>query len=320
MRKLLALLALTVATTARAQTTDNKAAADALFDEGQKLVAKGDYAEGCAKFEASLKLLVRVGVKLNLADCYEKAGRTASAWAEFRDAASLAGKNGDEKREKFARERVAALEPYLAKLVIKVSAAGRIDGLTITRDGLPVPEALYDTAVPVDPGEHTIVAKAPHARTWSEKITVVREKEHTVEVPRLEPRTTAEDSGFVIDPERARVAHKRKSIALVVGAVGLAAAGATVAMTLVAKSKWDDAIGSHCDAQRVCDATGLSESGDARTLGDFSTVTAIVGGAALATAIVLYVTAPSPLVRERPVAVAPAVGRGVVGLSLSGAF
>src|SRR5262245_35574652 len=187
MRRVWISLIAIVPSLAHAQSAEDRAASDTLFDEAKKLMAAEDYARACPKFEASLKLVERIGAKLNLADCYEKAGRTASAWAAFREVAALASRANDEARVTFARQRAAALEPYLAKLTIKVATADRVDGLTITRDGAIVPDAMYETSVPVDPGDHIIQATAPKFQSWSQRVTVVREKTFTVEVPRLAP-------------------------------------------------------------------------------------------------------------------------------------
>ena len=89
------LVTLSPVVAAAQSSSGDKAAADALFDEGKRLLAAGDTAQACAKFETSMKLFDQLGTRLNLADCYEKVGRTASAWAEFREAASLATKRGN---------------------------------------------------------------------------------------------------------------------------------------------------------------------------------------------------------------------------------
>ena len=69
-----------VASPAFAQSGSNKAAAEALFSEGRSLASAGKCDEAIPKFQASQKLDPGIGTLLNLADCYEKVGRTASAW------------------------------------------------------------------------------------------------------------------------------------------------------------------------------------------------------------------------------------------------
>src|SRR6185369_4715015 len=104
-------LALTAPAFAEASSSD-KAAAEALFDEGRRLAQAGKFAEGCPKLEASQKLDPALGTLLNLADCNEKLGKTASAWAQYREATSLARAAGSAEREKFASDRSKALEPH----------------------------------------------------------------------------------------------------------------------------------------------------------------------------------------------------------------
>jgi tetratricopeptide (TPR) repeat protein len=104
--------ALLPARPALAQSSD-AAAARAMFEEGRKLVKAGKYAEACPKFEESLKLDRGVGTQFNLADCWERLGRTASAWALFLDVAAVTKAAGQADRERAARDRAAALEPKL---------------------------------------------------------------------------------------------------------------------------------------------------------------------------------------------------------------
>src|ERR1700678_3583891 len=81
--------------TAWGQSASGAAAAEALFDEGKALMAAGNYASACPKFAESNRLDEGIGTSLWLADCFEKNGQTASAWAEFRAAAALAVKASD---------------------------------------------------------------------------------------------------------------------------------------------------------------------------------------------------------------------------------
>src|SRR5439155_23616159 len=79
---------------AYAQGASHKAAAEALFEEGRKLMAEGKVESACPKFADSQQIDPSSATLLNLANCYEKQGRTASAWATYRQAASLANANG----------------------------------------------------------------------------------------------------------------------------------------------------------------------------------------------------------------------------------
>src|SRR5215218_5450162 len=84
---------------AHADPAVEKAAAEALFQQGKALVAERRFAEACPKFAESLRLDPGVGTLLYLADCQEKAGKTASAWARFLEAAAAAKAAGQADRE-----------------------------------------------------------------------------------------------------------------------------------------------------------------------------------------------------------------------------
>src|SRR5215468_1011218 len=118
MKRAVMVLVLLAASPALAQTPEDKAASVALFNDGKKLMGEGKHAEACAKFQASLALVPGNGTRLNLANCLEKLGKTASAWAVFRDAQLAAEKAGDDVKKKFAEGEMQKLEPRLARLTI----------------------------------------------------------------------------------------------------------------------------------------------------------------------------------------------------------
>ncbi len=97
---------------AKAQSKDDVARADALFNAAKALTDAGQYADACAKYAESKRLAPGLGVSMYLADCYEHIGRTASAWTEFRAAEGLARARND-KRADVARKHAQALEPKL---------------------------------------------------------------------------------------------------------------------------------------------------------------------------------------------------------------
>src|SRR5580658_3235689 len=128
------LLATTLVGSARAQSSSGseKVTAEALFEDGRRLVAAGKYAEACPKFQASQKLDPSAGTLLNLASCWEKAGRSATAWGAYKEAASLADAAGRKDYVATAQRHADALAPKLARLTLTVEQP--VDGLQIKRD------------------------------------------------------------------------------------------------------------------------------------------------------------------------------------------
>jgi hypothetical protein len=170
--------------TASAQA-ENEAAARALLNQGRELAASGRYAQACPKFESAARLYVGSGLLLNLGDCYEHLGRTASAWTIFGDAATAAVRLQRDGEEAEAKRRQKALEPRLSMLTIRV--AGHAPQLLVKRDGTTVDPAAWGTPLPVDPGSHTLSAEAPNRLQWSSAVSVTEPGETvTVDVPELE--------------------------------------------------------------------------------------------------------------------------------------
>lgn len=303
---------------AQAPSSEDKAAADAVFDQAKQLLATGEVAKACTMLEASLKLADQLGTRLNLADCYERMGRTASAWAEFREAASLAHKRGD-RREQFAREHADALEARLVKLVVSVPAANRVPGLTVTRDGVAISAEVWDTPVPIDPGQHVITASADGYKPSSQTVDVGTEGVAKIEIPALvaAPKPLVRSQPEVDPIAEARHARKlRRTTGIVVGAAGAIAVGTSLVLGLDARSKWRDAQ-PFCNGD-VCDGMGAQLNRDARSLGNTATVVFGVGAAAVITGVVLYVRAPKVPTEQ------PAVGVWTrsdgFGVTLTGQF
>jgi tetratricopeptide (TPR) repeat protein len=162
-----------------------------LFKEARELVANGDYQAACPKFEQSLALETGLGTQFNLADCWEHIGRTASAQALFLGAAASAKAAGQAEREQVLRDRAAALEPRIARLVIEVSDPN--PKLVVKRGDLPLDSEAYGKAKAVDPGSYQITAKAPGKKTWQKQVEVAAGASViTVEVPVLQAEPKAE--------------------------------------------------------------------------------------------------------------------------------
>jgi serine/threonine-protein kinase len=134
--------------------------ADQLFNEAMVLRGAGDYTAACPKFAASKELAPGIGVTLYLAECYERTGRPASAWREFREAEKLARAKGD-KRADVAAARAAALEPTLDRITVAAPEGGLPANTVITVDGAAVPADFVGTPLAVNPGDHVVAVTYP---------------------------------------------------------------------------------------------------------------------------------------------------------------
>ena len=293
--------ALVVGSTARAAGPD-PAAAQALFDRAKELMAAGRANEACPMLEESQRIDPASGTLINLANCYEQQGRSATAWSKFLEAAAAARVAGHLERERFARARAAALAPRLSRIVIDV-AAKDTPGLEIQRDGWPVGNAQWGEPIPLDSGEHRISASVPGRRRW-EKVVLVKDGAATeiVSVPDLTQQPASEGSSSGGGSQR--------TWALLAGAVGTAGIATGTVFAVLSMSKQDDAnaycVGSDCREQ-----AGVELKDDAMAYGNVATVAFIAGASVLAGGVVLWLTAKS----DAPLSVGVGPGRVVASVA-----
>ena len=297
-----ALLVAALAVPGIARAGSNAAAAQALFEEARALIAAGDYAAGCAKLEGSQALDAGPGTQYNLALCYEKRGRTASAWATYLEAAAAYQATSRPDWEAKARARARALAPTLSKLTVVV-APGAPGDLVITRDGVPIVASERGAAIPVDPGGHVIEAKASGHVTFRASRVIVAGESKQVDV--VVGDATAAPASTAAAPARSH------TVAYRVGGAGIASAafGAVAGILALNRNASSTDI---CPDDGVCRDAGARS--DSRAAGDWATVSTvgfIAGAALLAAGAILYVVAPgSSSASTAKVGIGPA---GVLG-------
>lgn len=299
------------------------AEAEALFQEARRLVDAGDYAHACPKFEASYAKGPGLGALMNLADCYERNGQLASAYRAFRSVESAAKTAGRKDREGPAKERAIALEPRLTKIAIHLREGVDVQ---VTRDEQPIDAKTLTEPTPVDPGMYAVTASAAHKRSWTQSyvVTAVPQSIEVV-VPELAdvapiapvaaPESPRSRPPASVPPPASDAAptSSTKVVAVAVGGLGVAALAVGSVFGLAAKSTWNDAQSNHCHAGTVCDSTGVHLADVASTQGTFSTVFFVVGGVALASGVVLWLTAPKS---SNPVHVTASAGPHAGGFLL----
>jgi hypothetical protein len=266
-------------------SASDSAAAEQLFLEARELAKTGQHRAACPKFAESMRLDPAIGTQLNLGDCYEQLGKTASAWICFHDAEIAARRAGQENRVKVASERARALEPRLSRIAIEVrGAVAELAGLAITRDAQPVAAAQWSSEVPVDPGAHLITASARGKTPW-EKWLDVREEGavYRVTIPALRdaPRASA------------RAGTGQRALGFVVGGLGLGGLALGAALGALALDHNADSK-NFClpESPNRCASEGIALRDSAIAYGNGSTAALALGAALVVSGVIVVVTAP----------------------------
>ena len=307
LRAALALALLLPATPCRADEAADRAAAEALYELGQKLLREGNYAEACPKLEASSALDPGVGTLLLLGDCLEKAGKLASSWAAFKDAAALARAHNDADRVSLADTRAAALRTRLVYVIYRVSPEAQASGFELRRSGSVIPQGSWGVPLPTDPGHYELVASAPAHAVWRTtlEVPVKLDGPLTVTVPALEaqhaaPPARAAGPGAAPPPVRSEGVEAGSSgtgqrvLGLVSVGVGAALGIASGTLTYVAAKKNHDSK-NECreGAVNLCAPNGVRDRESARKLANVATILGVTGGVFAAAGVTIFLTAPS---------------------------
>ncbi len=301
---------------AQAQSPADKAMAETLFREGRESMEAGRIDEACAKLEGSQKIDPKIGTLTNLAACHELQGKTASAWAEFREATGLAVSSKRANIEQVARTRAGALEAKLSKLTILLSQPA--DGVDVAVDGKNIVAAAIGTAIPVDPGDHTVQAKVRGGALWSLRVVAAPgPSSMDVKIPSLQSTTPdiapEITTALPIAPESPGSGRMVLSLtALGVGVVSLGIGGYFGVRTLAKKN----------DGDALCRGAPCTQEGYdlQQEAGRAATLSTIFLGAGIAiTGAGAYVLLTAP--RNHPtVRAVPLVGARDAGIRIVGAW
>ena len=265
------------------------------FEEGRALLKDGRPAEAIPKFVASIASEPTVAALLNLADCYERIGKLASAHARFRQAQEIA-RDKDAIRSEEARKRADILAPRLS--TITLLPPPQTEGVRVWVDGVEVQPAAWGKPRPYDHGTHEVVAQdragtrrrsVVQLEADAAHVTAPVELENAASLPSLEPPLPRNEKGGAM-----------RQVGLFTGGVGVAAlvtGAVTGIVALGAKSDLESACTPYprCPADRRGDLTDIDDR--ARTFGTISTVTVGAGALLVIAGTVLYLVSPSGSIR-----------------------
>jgi hypothetical protein len=290
---LFGLLALFVGA-ALAQPSDaQRNAARMLANEGADRFEAGDYATALERFEAAERLVHAPPHLLFIARAHARLGRLLKARATYRTLADEALAPGAPplfaEAQGQARVELAALEAQVpaVRVVLKGAAAPEAK---VAIDGEPVaPEALA-APVALDPGDHRIAASLPSGRTADAHVRLVAgggvtAVELVLEAAPPKPPPPASLPAPAPPPPPRPEAPAREGpsplgpiLVLGAGVIGVGVGAVTGALALRNAGELHDV----CPDDRPCPTANEAIFDDAKTLATVSTVSFVVGGAALA--------------------------------------
>ena len=274
------------------------------FSDGQRLMAQGKYAEACPNFEKALALNPGAGTKFNLAECYEKTGRPATALTLFREVENVTRQVGQQERSALAKERADALEPRVPTIVVRAPWLSTVPNASLTLDGRPITLNDVEKPVRVDMGKHVAIASVDPQHETREEVIIEREGESrvlalsapvalaekadrnvgTAAGPAVPASTTAPDSNGQSS------GSTQRTIGIALAGTGVVALGVGTVIALVAKSTYDDATET-CGT--ACPAANAADANDARTTANVGGAVMGAGLAIAAAGAILWFTAPS---------------------------
>jgi tetratricopeptide (TPR) repeat protein len=315
----------------------DEASAETLFQEGISAMKRNDFPVACEAFAQSNKADPSPGTQINLALCFEKQKKWASAWTWYRSAVGLAQQRGQSEREKLAEQSATRLKPQLHYVVVSVKET--LSDLVVKRDGSEVTIALAgkEVPLPVDPGEHKFEVAARAKKPWS-KIIQIADNSATdrIDVPKLEdapadaPPNPGAGTGTDYRPPVVVTSDgsSQRTVGIVVGAAGILSGLAAVGMFVLAKSEEDKSNERFAEAAKLptTDANRERIENAAESNHDAAKSNQLIaiilgGGAAVLVGVgaVLYFTAPKSSKVGKP-AILPVFGPSYAGVGLGGKF
>ena len=304
---------LLVSQTGTAETGDAPTA-EALFRAGREASQQRDHATACQRFKESYRLDPAPGTLLNIATCEEQLGHLAEAWESYRHILETLPAGDD--RTDLVRQHLSALEPRLPRLTLRLPQSPTTPSIEVSRDGVVLKPAALGVPLPLNPGEHHILVRAPQRQAREYIVVVAEAQQISLEIA---PGDPVAPPSIVRVPVRVPTPiksppHEGLANALFgAGVAGLVAATFTGTLYLAASSTADD----HCPTSSTCDDTGLKAAGRADGLQIPTYVIGAAGLAALGAGITLWAIDGS---EASPKAVAWGIELGVGQAAVRGRF
>ncbi len=302
--------------TASAQDKKELSKARAQFQRAIELEQAGNYTTALEQFRDVGQVRMTPQVRFHIASCEEKLGRLVTALGGYQLAFADADSVGDDfKKEVDAA--VTRLQASIPKLVIERGALA--EAAEIQLDGVALGASSVGVPVPLDPGPHTVSAKAPGALPFTQTVSIAENEEKKVEIALqpepVEARASLGPGGDVEKPNK-------KLVPYIIGGVGVASLIGSGVLFGLRQSTLSD-LESKCGPDRS--HCPNSAAGEVSNLGLYNVTAQIalgVGVVGVGTAVTMLILQKkhAPQTTTSGMMLVPGAPNSVAGLSWAGRF
>jgi hypothetical protein len=301
--------------TAHAQDKKELSKARANFQRAIELEQAGNYTTALETFRDVGQVRMTPQVRFHIATCEEKLGRLVTALGGYQLAFADADSVGDDFKAEVDRA-VTRLQASIPKLLISRGAGA--EAAEIELDGVALGASSVGVPVPLDPGPHSVNAKAPDSQPFSQTVTIAENEQKDIEVVLIpippEQRASFGSSGPVEKP-RSRV------IPYVIGGVGVASLIGSGVLFGLRQSTLSD-LESKCGAGRQsCPSTSRGEVSNLSLYNTTAQVALGVGVVGVGTAVgILLWQRKHPTTTATGMMFLPSAPNSLAGASWAGRF
>lgn len=245
-------VALAIACPVWAETdADQLKKARAQFQQATEMEQAGNYSGALQLFREVGQFRMTPQVRYHIALCEENLGRLVGALGGYELALAGADAVGPEFRAE-VEEAIAKLRARIPKLVVERGSGA--EAAQIELDGVTLGASSIGTEVPIDPGPHTITAKARGFADFNQTVEVAEQETKVVKVdlePLAEPVEPTEQAPPVRDTGPAEPAGRFRWLPWAVGGGGVAVLAAGGIFFLLQGVKQDQ-LDTICHGQTQC--------------------------------------------------------------------
>jgi hypothetical protein len=253
---------------------------------------------------------------LNLADCYERQGKIASAWTSYKATLELAKRTQRPDRVEIAANKLRELAPRVSNLTLTLSSPGPRD-LSVVVDGVEVGVAGIGAPLAVDAGRHVVVVTVPQGGRSEQQVELAEGESRALELslpaaPRVHDDESKRRGGGPAAPAgepAANWAYVLGGTLMGLGAGSLAAGLGTGIRALALGAEVEQECPDH-----LCSRAGFAAYEEADTHATASNVTLAVGAGLVVAGLGFVLAGTSFGERTATVAIRP---NGTVEATLS---